>query len=154
MDLRLDQKLMQLALEEAQRASELEEVPVGAVIADREGRVIAKTHNLCEAQQNPLAHAEILAIHQACQRLGKKWLQDCTLYVTLEPCPMCTGALIHARIGRVVYGARDPRAGACGTMVDLPSYPLEAHPQIRGEFFAEESLQLLKSFFETRRKRP
>ena len=148
----LDLKYMRMALEQARNAAVVGEIPVGAILTDGEGNVIAASHNLCETNKSPLAHAEILAIDSACQKLGKKWLTDCTLYVTLEPCPMCTGALIHARIGRIVYGARDPRAGACGTLVDLPSYPLEAHPEIAGGILSQESLSLLRAFFEDRRK--
>ncbi len=153
MDSRLDLARMRLALEQAQKAALIGEIPVGAILVNGEGQMIAETHNLCETKKNPLAHAEILAINEACQRLEKKWLSDCTLYVTLEPCPMCTGALIHARIGRIVYSARDPRAGACGTMLDLPSYPMEAHPKITSGLLADQSLQLLKDFFESKRKR-
>ena len=147
-----DLKYMRMALEQARKSKELGEIPVGAILTDGEGNVLAETHNLCETNKSPLAHAEILAIDLAFKKLNRKWLNDCTLYVTLEPCPMCTGALIHARIGRVVYGARDPRAGACGTLIDLPSYPLEAHPLITNGVLAEESLSILRAFFENKRK--
>ena len=140
-----DKKWMQLALREG-------EIPVGAVIV-RDGEPIAVAHNLCERSHDATAHAERLAITEACQRLGTWRLSDCTLYVTMEPCPMCAGALINARIPRVVYGVKDPRAGALGSLLDLSSYPLEGRPQYSSGLMEEESRLLLRSFFEKMRKK-
>lgn len=145
-----DEQWMRLALEQARMAMDLGEVPVGALIA-RDGRLIAAAHNLRQTQQIATAHAEILAIEEACRVLHSKHLSDCTLYVTLEPCPMCAGALAGARIGRIVFGAKDPRAGACGSLLNLFSYPLEAKPETDAGILEEESLALLRSFFEMRR---
>lgn len=148
-----DERMMKLALEEARRESEMGEIPVGAVITNGQGEVVAVCHNLCEAHQQPTAHAELLAVEEACRRLGSWRLSDCTLYATLEPCPMCMGALLHARISRVVFGARDPRAGACGSLLDLASYPLECRPEITEGLMAEESLTMLRDFFASKRKK-
>lgn len=146
-----DQKWMSLALEEARLAAEKGEIPVGAVIV-REGKLLARAHNLCEEGRDATAHAECLAISEACEKVGSWRLSDCTLYVTLEPCPMCAGAVINARIGRVIYGARDPRAGAFGSLLDLRRYPLEGSPVCEGGLMEEEALMLLRSFFAKRRK--
>jgi tRNA(adenine34) deaminase len=110
---------MQLALQEAEAAAEENEVPVGAVIVHGERRVIASGHNRREQLRDPTAHAEMLAITQACEALGSWRLDDCTLYVTLEPCPMCAGAIVQARIPRVVYGADDPKSGAVQSLFKL-----------------------------------
>jgi len=110
---------MQMALQEAEAAAEENEVPVGAVIVHRERRVIASDHNRREQLRDPTAHAEMLAITQASEALGSWRLDDCTLYVTLEPCPMCAGAIVQARIPRVVYGADDPKAGAVQSLFKL-----------------------------------
>ena len=147
-----DEDWMRLALVQAEAAGEKGEIPVGAVIVQN-GKLIATAHNLCEINHSATAHAEILAINQATERLGTSRLSDCTLYVTLEPCPMCAGALIHARIGRIVFGAKDPRAGAFGSLLNLNSYPLESHPECCGGLLAEQSLALLRSFFEKMRQR-
>lgn len=144
---------MRMALEAAKRAADLGEIPIGAVIVDGKGTVLSTTHNLCEKQKSPLAHAEMLALEEACKARGDWRLTDCTLYVTLEPCPMCTGALVHARIGSIVYSAPDARAGACGSLLDLPAYPLEAQPKIRAGILADESLQLLRAFFKNKREK-
>ncbi len=142
---------MHLALEEAERAADLGEVPVGAVLVCN-GEVLASSHNLCETLHDATAHAECLAISEAGKRLGRWRLSDCTLYATLEPCPMCTSAAIHARIGRIVYGARDARAGACGSVIDLPSYPLECTPDCIGGVLEEECAALLRRFFKKMRE--
>lgn len=146
-----DLYFMKKALEQARLGAEMGEVPVGALIVRGE-EVVVETHNLRETNRMATAHAELLAVESACRALEKKHLSDCTLYVTLEPCPMCAGALVGARIGRIVYGARDPRAGACGSLLDLFSYPLEARPEITDGVLAEESLALLREFFAKRRK--
>lgn len=117
---------MALAIEEAKKAEELGEVPIGAVIV-RNGEVIAKAFNLRERTQNPMGHAECLAIKEASEKLGSWRLEDCDLYVTLEPCPMCSGAIIQSRIPRVVYGATDPKAGCAGTLMNLLQEPRFNH---------------------------
>lgn len=142
---------MRLALEQASLAADAGEVPVGAVLTNQAGEVLASTHNLSETQKRPTAHAEMLAIEEACRKKGDWRLTDCTLYVTLEPCPMCMGALIHARIGRVVYGARDARAGACGSVLNLTQYPLESTPELTGDVLTEECRSTLQRFFRKRR---
>lgn len=146
-----DEKWMRLALEQAKKAQGMGEIPVGAVVVRNEVLVCA-AHNLCEAEKNATAHAEMLAVEAACKILGSNRLSDCTLYVTLEPCPMCAGALIHARIGRIVFAAKDPRAGAFGSLIDLNSYPLESHPTCENGLLAEESLALLRAFFQKMRE--
>ena len=148
-----DEKWMLLALCEAREAARLGEVPVGAVVVCGD-ELLAKAHNRCIMDSNATAHAELLAIAEAC-RVRKNWrLSDCTLYVTLEPCPMCTGAAINARIGRIVYAAKDPRAGACESLIRLPEYPLECAPVCESGLLQERSLALLKEFFEKLRKKP
>jgi tRNA(adenine34) deaminase len=113
-----DEKWMREALAEARRAAELGEVPVGAVVT-LHGRVIGRGHNLREARQDPLAHAELIAISEAAQEIRSWRLIECSMYVTLEPCAMCAGALVNSRIERLVFGARDPKAGYCGSLGDL-----------------------------------
>lgn len=113
-----DVYFMNLALEEAKKAGELQEVPIGAVVV-LDGEVIARGYNLRETKQSSVAHAELLAIHEACKVLGTWRLEEATLYVTLEPCPMCAGAIINSRIKRVVFGAYDPKAGCAGTFMNL-----------------------------------
>ena len=113
-----DEQLMQAALEEARAAAALGEVPVGAVVA-KDGEIIAAAHNTRETEKNALHHAELLAIDAACKKLGGWRLWECELFVTLEPCPMCAGAIINSRIRRVVYGAADTKAGCCGSLTDL-----------------------------------
>lgn len=148
-----DEKYMRMALEEAKLAAELGEIPVGAVVIAKDGTVLARTHNLCETNRMPTDHAELLAVRAACKRLNGWRLSDCTVYVTLEPCPMCMGAMIHARVKRIVFGASDPRAGACGSLIDLSAYPLESSPEIQGGVLASESLNLLRSFFSCAREK-
>ena len=147
-----DAYYMRRALEQARRAAEEGEIPVGAVIVSADGEVLAETHNLCERDHLPTSHAELLAVQAACRRRGSWRLSDCTLYVTLEPCPMCMGAIIHARVGRVVFGAKDPRAGAAGSLLNLCDYPLESKPVLSEGLLAEESLEGLRSFFVQKRK--
>ena len=148
-----DLDLMRFALEEAERAAEKGEVPVGAVIARGE-EVIASAHNERETTGDPTAHAELLAIRRAAHELGGWRLTGCTLYVTLEPCPMCAGALQAARIGRLVYAAADSKAGAAGTLYDLPADPRLNHtyPCTAG-ILQNESATLLRDFFRQRRSR-
>lgn len=143
---------MRMALEEARLAEKAGEVPVGAVIV-RGDELLARAHNRCERDGSAIAHAETLAIAEACRRVGHWRLSDCTLYVTLEPCPMCAGAAINARIGRVVFAARDPRMGACGGLLDLSAYPLEIRPCYEWGLMETESRALLRSFFAEMRKK-
>ncbi len=147
----LDRSFMQLALSLAKEASDAGEIPVGAVVV-REGQVIATGRNECEALHDATAHAERLAISRAGAVCGTWRLSDCTLYVTLEPCPMCMGAVINSRISRVVYAARDGRAGACDSLLRMADYPLEAHPIIESGVMEEEALTLLRAFFARRRQ--
>ena len=137
---------MRHALEEAYKAAELLEIPVGAVIV-YQNEIIARAHNRRELDQDALAHAEVLCIQQACQKLGSWRLSGCELYVTLEPCPMCSGAIINARLDRVVYGAKDEKAGCCGSIADLFVMPFNHTPIIRSGVLEEECSQLLSRFF-------
>ena len=147
-----DEELMRAALAEARIAAEAGEVPVGAVVA-RDGEIIARAHNLRETGKNAVYHAELLAIDAACRALGGWRLWQCELFVTLEPCPMCSGAIINSRIRRVVYGAADPKAGCCGSVTDLFALPFNHHPQVEGGLLAEECTGLLKDFFAALRKK-
>lgn len=140
------EEYMAVALEEARAAMACGEVPVGAVIV-KNGEVLAAAHNLREESGDATAHAEVLAIRRACEILGGWNLHDCTLYVTLEPCPMCAGAVINARIGKVVFGAYDGRAGSFGSLVNLSAYPYNHRPIIEGGVCEEESRALLQTFF-------
>jgi tRNA(adenine34) deaminase len=147
-----DQSFMRLALREAERAFEAEEVPVGAVIVHA-GKVIGKGYNQREKLEDPTAHAEMLAITAAAQALGDWRLEDCTLYVTLEPCPMCAGAIVNARVKRVVFGASDPKAGACGSLMNVvQDARLNHRVELVAGVLAEEAGAILKQFFRTRRK--
>ena len=144
-----DEKFMLLAIDEAKRAACEDEVPVGAIIV-RNGEVIASAYNTREYGKNALYHAEIKAIDQACKKLGGWRLVGCTMYVTLEPCPMCAGAIINARVERVVYGAPDHKAGAFGTMINLTNYPL-FKPQIVSGVLKDECAYMLTEFFKKKR---
>jgi tRNA(adenine34) deaminase len=147
----MDVEPMRRALELAREAMALGEVPVGAVVV-REGRVIAQAFNLRETTHDPTAHAERLALALAGRALGSWRLDGCTLYVTLEPCPMCAGAVVQGRIARVVYGAADPKAGACDSLYRLASDPRFNHrAEVRGGVLAEECADLLSRFFLARR---
>lgn len=145
-----DIPFMKLALEEAKKAGALGDVPVGAVIV-KNGKVIATGHNRREADGNALAHAECLAIEKACKVLGGWRLTDCTLYVTLEPCPMCAGAIVNARIPRVVYGAKDETAGCVGSKIQLFALDFFHTPKVTTGVLEDECRSLLTSFFEKRR---
>ena len=148
----LDLEYMQLAIGEARAAAEEGEVPVGAVVV-REGQVIGVGHNRREADQDPTAHAELLAVQQAAKRLGAWRLSGATLYVTLEPCAMCAGALVLARVDRVVFGARDPKAGAVVSLMQLLSDArLNHRPEVEEGLLGEECSELLKSFFKRLRQ--
>lgn len=146
-----DEEYMSEALREAENAADLGEVPVGCVIV-RDGKVIARAGNRRENGKCALDHAEIIAIEKACRSLGGWRLPGCTLYVTLEPCPMCAGAIINARIPRVVFGAYDKKAGAFGSVVDLNAYPFNHHPEIVSGVSESECASELSEFFRKKRK--
>jgi len=144
---------MREALREALRAYRLGEVPVGALVV-HEGRIVGRGHNCKETLADPTAHAEILALREAARVLGRWRLGDCTVYSTLEPCPMCAGALIQARVDALVYAADDPKAGACGSVVDLLSCDGFNHRVVvRKGLMAESSRRLLRRFFRQLRRR-
>jgi tRNA(adenine34) deaminase len=146
-----DEYFMRLALREAERASAHEDVPIGALLV-RDGEVLSAAHNERERRQDPTAHAEILALREAAQALGSWRVLDATLYVTLEPCAMCAGAIVLARVPRVVYGASDPKAGASGSVLDVLAEPrLNHRPEVRGGLLGQECGQLLSEFFASRR---
>jgi tRNA(adenine34) deaminase len=147
----LDEHFMRLAIREAERALEHEDVPVGAVIV-RDGEVAGIGHNERELRQDPTAHAELLAIREAARALGSWRLLDCVLYVTLEPCAMCAGAIVLARLPRVIYGASDPKAGAAGSVLDVLREPrLNHRPEVAAGLLADVSAALLRGFFGSRR---
>lgn len=147
-----DGELMRLALAQAQIAFEKGEVPVGAVVA-RNGIVVSAAHNTRETQKNATHHAELLAIDAACAALGGWRLWECDLFVTLEPCPMCAGAIINSRLRRVVYGAADAKAGCCGSVTDLFALPFNHVPQVERGLLADECAALLQAFFEALREK-
>lgn len=148
---KIHEYFMSFALEEANQAYSENEVPVGAVIV-HENKVIAQNHNRIEQHSNPLHHAEILVIEQALRTIGSKWLNECTLYVTLEPCSMCAGALVLSRISTIVFGAFDSKTGACGSLLDIPEHPLLNHnPTIIRGILAAECGQIVKNFFSGKR---
>lgn len=147
-----DKDFMCAALELARQAAQEGEVPVGAVVV-KDGNVIAAGRNRREGAHNALAHAEIEALNGACAALGGWRLSGCTLYVTLEPCPMCAGAIINARVDRVVYGADDPKAGSCGSMTNLFALPYNHSPQLERGVLEEECAAVLKDFFKNLRKK-
>jgi tRNA(adenine34) deaminase len=146
-----DEYFMRLALREAERALEHGDVPIGSVVT-RDGEVIASAPNERELRGDPTAHAEILALREASDRLGSWRLLDTVLYVTLEPCAMCAGAIVLGRVPRVIYGATDPKAGAAGSVFDVLAEPrLNHRPEVAGGLLAEDSAALLQEFFATRR---
>jgi len=149
-----DERWMRLALQEARAAEALGEVPVGAVIV-RGDELIATGHNLTHTLQDPTTHAEMVAIRRAAQVVGHWRLLDCTLYVTLEPCAMCAGAIVLARIPRLVYAAPDPKAGMSGSLQNLVQYPrLNHRVQLVTGVLEQEAGDMLRAFFRARRKRP
>ncbi len=146
-----DELFMRLAVREAERALEHDDVPIGAVIV-RDGEVIASAHNERELRQDPTAHAEILALREAARAVGSWRVLETVLYVTLEPCAMCAGAIVLSRLPRVVYGAADPKAGACGSVLDvLGESRLNHRPEVSGGLLAEDCGALLSAFFAARR---
>ena len=146
-----DMEFMDAALELAKEAAAEGEVPVGCVIV-RNGSIVGKGRNRRETAKTALGHAEIEAIADACKNLGGWRLWECTLYVTLEPCPMCAGAIVNARIPRVVFGAADAKCGACGSVCDLFAMDFNHHPQVERGVREEESQQLLTEFFKNLRE--
>lgn len=148
-----DLSYMQLALQLAQIAAQNGEVPVGAIVV-KDGVIIGRGSNSPIASHDPSAHAEINAMRDAAQHLGNYRLVDCTLYVTLEPCAMCSGAIQHARIAKLVYAASDPKTGACGSIINLMAEPkLNHHTEVSHGILATESATLLSAFFAARRKK-
>ena len=142
------EQYMTRALELAQRALETGDVPVGCVVADRDGTIIGEGWNRREANGDALAHAEVEAIRAACAHRGGWNLHGCSLYVTLEPCPMCAGAIVNARIDRVYYGARDDKAGCCGSVLNLFMEGFNHHPRVYGVILKEPCAALLRRFIE------
>lgn len=146
-----DEFFMRIALDEARSACETGDIPVGAVITCGD-EIVAKGRNRREERGNAVAHAEVLAIEEACQRMGSWRLSDCTLYVTLEPCPMCAGAIVNSRIKRVVYGASDSVSGCVGSVLNINSYPFNHAFKVTSGVLSDESTELLRNFFEKKRK--
>ena len=147
-----DIKFMKAAIEQAKIAASLGEVPVGAVIVKDES-IVSVGYNGRETKRNALCHAELVAINSACEKLHGWRLWQCELYVTLEPCPMCTGAIINARIPRVVFGAYDTKAGSCGSITNLFSFPYNHHAEVIGGVLEKDCSDLLKSFFRELRQK-
>ncbi|MGN0623676.1 MAG: tRNA adenosine(34) deaminase TadA [Oscillospiraceae bacterium] len=143
-----DEFYMSRALELAAEAASLGEVPVGSVVVKKAtGEIVGEGFNRRESRRSPLAHAEIIAIDEASRRLGGWRLIDCALYVTLEPCPMCTGAIINSRVERLVFGAFDQKAGSCGSLVNLFEHPYNHKPEVVSGVMAEECAEILSRFF-------
>ena len=145
------ERFMRQAITQAKKAEKLMEVPIGCVIV-YEGKVIARGYNRRNTDKNTLSHAELNAIRKASKKLGDWRLEGCTMYVTLEPCPMCAGAILNARIGRVVYGAADPKAGSLGSVTDLFALPYNHHPVVESGLLEQECAQVLSAFFQNLRK--
>ena len=148
----MDSIYMKSAIAEAEKAYAEGETPVGAVIV-RDGEIIASAHNMTERLNDSTAHAELLAIQAAEKATGDRRLSGCALYVTMEPCPMCAGAIINSRLRRVVYGASDPKAGSCGSVTNLFELPYNHKPELVSGFMAEECSALLTDFFAELRKK-
>ena len=145
--IRYMEMMMKEALKEAKLALDMGEVPIGAVI-QKNGEIIGRGHNLTESSKDPTAHAEILAIKDAAKKLGGWRLLGCTLYVTTEPCSMCAGAIVLARLAKVVIGTRDPKAGACGTVLDVTGNPkLNHHPQVEFGCMEDQCRSIMQDFF-------
>ncbi|MCD7974831.1 MAG: tRNA adenosine(34) deaminase TadA [Phascolarctobacterium sp.] len=146
-----DEEYMQMALQEAIAAAEICEIPIGAVLVGN-GKIVAKGHNMRETLNDATAHAEIIVIKEACKKLGRWRLGGCTLYVTVEPCPMCAGAIVNSRLDRVVYGCLDAKAGAAESVFNILSNSHLNHcPQVLGGVCAEKCTQVIKDFFQRRR---
>jgi tRNA(adenine34) deaminase len=148
---RIDENYMIEALKEAQKAFEEDEVPVGAVVVHK-GQIIARGRNQVEKLRDPTAHAEMLALTSATNCLGTKWLHDATLYVTIEPCSMCAGALVLSRIKNVCFGARDPKTGACGSVINIANHKKLNHCfKVKAGLLEKDCAELLKEFFKKKR---
>ena len=149
-----DVAFMKEALKEAQEAFRTGEVPIGAVLVDADGAVVARAHNMRETWHDGTAHAEIVALQEAARKLGRWRLSGLTLYVTVEPCPMCAGALVMSRVDRVVYGATDAKAGACESLFNIVRHPALNHQlEMRAGVLEDECRAVMKRFFKERRKR-
>lgn len=147
----MEKKFMTAAIREAMKAAAEDEVPIGVVIV-KDGKIIARGHNTRQKTQNAVNHAEIIAIQKACKKVGSWRLEDCDLYATLEPCPMCAGACINARIANVYFGAYDPKAGCCGTLYNLTADRRFNHrPAVEGGIMEQECAKLLSDFFKNKR---
>ena len=148
-----DANAMRWALDQARLASELGEVPVGAVVVDAQGKIIGRGYNRTITDQDPTAHAEIVALRQAAAITGNYRIPEARLYVTLEPCVMCMGAMMHARLARVVFGASDPKTGVCGGVISLhEERRLNHHTRVQGGLLADDCGKLLRDFFRARRR--
>ena len=148
----LDEKNMYLALQEARRAGQAGEVPIGAACFDSDGKLLAAAGNAPISSNDPIAHAEILCLRAAAWKLGNYRLDGCSLFVTVEPCPMCAGAIMNSRLARLVFGAREPKSGAAGSVVDLfADSRLNHHTEVLGGVRSEECAALLSEFFRARR---
>ena len=148
----MDEQAMSLALIEAEKAADLDEVPVGAVVFKGDD-IVGRGHNLTRTTQDPTAHAEMVAIRAAAETLNAWWLEGCTLYVTLEPCAMCSGSIVLARLDRLVFGATDPKAGACGSLRNIVEDPRLNHRiEMMGGVMEAECGERLRSFFREKRK--
>lgn len=148
----MDEKYMKEAIRQAKKAENIDEVPIGAVIV-HDDKIIARAHNLRESKQNAINHAEVIAIQKACKKIGSWRLEDCVLYVTLEPCPMCAGAILQSRISRVVYGASDPKGGcieSCMKMYEIKGF--NHYPKVTSGVMKEECSELLKNYFRKKRE--
>ena len=144
---------MGLAIEEAQKACRLAEIPVGAVLVGSDGQILGRAHNMPISSNDPTAHAEILAIREAAARIGNYRLPEAVVYVTLEPCAMCVGAMLHGRVKRLVFGARDPRGGAAGSVVDLTGIERFNHRMdVTEGVLGEKCAEILRRFFKERRE--
>ena len=151
MDQQFHEMMMREALKEARKAAAADEVPVGAVIIYGK-QVIARAHDQVELLKDPTAHAEMIAITQASNFLGSKWLQDCVLYVTIEPCSMCAGALVLSRLKKIFFGARAPKTGACGSVLDIPgNKKLNHEVEVDSGILADECAAVMKEFFRKKR---
>ena len=149
-----DEDYMREALREAQAAYDIGEVPIGAVLVDEAGEIVSRGHNLRETAHDATAHAEMIAIRTACEKLGRWRLSGLTLYVTIEPCPMCAGAIVMSRVDRVVYGSTDAKAGACESLFNIPGHPALNHaPEMTAGVLQEECAAIMKRFFRERREK-
>ena len=150
--IKFDEMFMQEAIREAKKAAEIDEVPIGAVVVN-ENKIIARGHNQVEMLKDPTAHAEMIALTAATGYLSSKWLQECTLYVTIEPCSMCAGALVLARLGRVCFGAEDAKAGACGSVLNIANHKgLNHRLDVSKDILAPQCAGLMSDFFKKKRK--